>query len=115
MSEIDLEVLQVGVRVGISDGFVNDVTLREERNVMMRMNIINAFMDMPGQKFDPVTISYPSDWWQAFKERWLPWLSARWSPVRRTTTTFNPNVYYPQLKLPDEQSFLHIERYDRTA
>ena len=113
VEQIDLDVLQVGVQLGISDKFLNDVKLSTERNPMMQGQLINAYMAMPGQRFDPVTIKYPSDWWQAFKERWFPRLSARWFPVRHTSTTFNPTVYYPMIKAPRQDHFLHIERYDR--
>lgn len=108
---IDLDVLQVGVQLGISDSFANDVTLDEERAPDIQMSLINAFMKMPGQRFDPVTISYPADWWQAFKGRWFPRLSARWFPVRYASETFNPAIYYPQIKLPDEPSYLHVDRF----
>lgn len=39
---------------------------------------------------------YPSDWWQAFKERWFPeWALKRW-PVETTIVTAKRGIIYPQ-------------------
>ena len=46
--------------------------------------------------------TYPSDWWQAFKERWFPkWVLRRW-PVRHTTVELKAQAIYPSLVLPKE-------------
>ncbi len=45
------------------------------------------------------TVKYPSDWWQAFKERWFPvWMLERW-PVRYTIHEWNARIVYPQLRI----------------
>lgn len=45
---------------------------------------------------------YPSDWWQAFRERWFPrWALRRW-PVRHTTVELKAQALYPSLVLPKE-------------
>ena len=54
---------------------------------------------------DSREITYPRDWWQAFRARWLPewWLSRR--PVVNTsvTVTFEQKAIFPfaNLTLPD--------------
>uniref|UniRef100_A0A6M3L0X3 Uncharacterized protein n=1 Tax=viral metagenome TaxID=1070528 RepID=A0A6M3L0X3_9ZZZZ len=46
--------------------------------------------------------TYPSDWWQALKERWFPkWALRRW-PVRHTTVELKAQALYPSLVLPKE-------------
>lgn len=43
-------------------------------------------------------ISYPSDWWQAFKDRWFPgWMKRRW-PVERTSHEVRD--LYPSMPIP---------------
>lgn len=41
--------------------------------------------------------AYPSDWWQAFKDRWYPaWALRRW-PVRRTVFRMEKFAVYPEI------------------
>jgi hypothetical protein len=43
------------------------------------------------------SVTYPADWWQAFKERWFPaWAKARW-PVAFKTTLISFDLLYPEL------------------
>lgn len=45
-------------------------------------------------------ISYPANWWEAFKDRWFPdWLKHRF-PVRFQTERWCAKSLYPHLKRP---------------
>jgi hypothetical protein len=51
-------------------------------------------------------LDYPSDWWQAFKERWFPpWAKKRWHVEYRH---FDGYALYPKISLPREQHHLHV-------
>lgn len=40
-------------------------------------------------------VTYPEDWWQAFKQRWLPrWALRRW-PVRQRTIEMDAYAWVP--------------------
>lgn len=60
------------------------------------------------------TFEYPSDWWQAFRARWLPkkWLS--WRPVRMKKvtkcTTVGDFLQYPDLSvvIPKGQAYVRV-------
>jgi hypothetical protein len=42
-------------------------------------------------------VTYPKDWWQAFKERWFSrWMLKRW-PVRYITVKMSKYAVYPTL------------------
>ena len=52
-----------------------------------------------GEKTNETIITYPLDWWEAFKERWFPlWAKKRW-PVKRKTHKISFNILYPDYKL----------------
>lgn len=52
------------------------------------------------QKFDDITVRYPADWWQAFKERWAPaWVRDRW-PVRDVVRVIKIYDAYPSIQIP---------------
>ena len=63
------------------------------------------------QHLGSVSVTYPADWWQHFKQRWFPrWLKKR-CPVKETVVTHNINALYPKLKprLEDELYFLRFD------
>lgn len=53
------------------------------------------------------TIRYPKDWWQAFKERWLPKIFRKWWPVEYKII----DIYalYPSIAMPDKFTGIHIQ------
>jgi len=51
----------------------------------------------------PVEFSYPRDWWQAFKQRWLPFL-----PVEMKTVSFRVKATYPDLKIAAHEPVLRL-------
>jgi hypothetical protein len=64
-----------------------------------------------GEPQPDITIEYPKDWWQAFKERWFPkWLLNKY-PVVKTYHTLRRNIVYPDLKIsiPDQRHRLVID------
>lgn len=54
-------------------------------------------------------VKYPSDWWEAFKERWFPkWMLRRW-PVNYKRKVVQQNVYHccPHMDIKVQSN--HIE------
>ncbi len=55
-----------------------------------------------------VNVKYPSDWWQAVKDRWFPkWLLKHY-PIQYITQSLSARILYPHM-LPNTQSVLKIE------
>lgn len=51
-------------------------------------------------------VKYPSDWKQAFKERWFPvWLLNKY-PVEYTT--YDAKILYPTISIPDHQYYVQL-------
>lgn len=61
-------------------------------------------------------VSYPSDWWQAFRERWLPAWWLRRHPVRVTTRSLavrgEARALFPEV-WPLERHKVALYVYDR--
>lgn len=58
----------------------------------------------------PVEVSWPSDWWQAFKDRWFPaWLKKRY-PVQLDGRKFSFHICYPDYRpsLPHQISTVRV-------
>lgn len=52
-----------------------------------------VWADAPKQ----IKVSYPSTWWQHFKQRWFPkWVLKKW-PVKLTIKIMEAQHYYPNL------------------
>ena len=53
-------------------------------------------------------ITYPTNWKEAFKDRWFPeWAKARW-PVLHTTKTFDVREVVPTLDIPGHPSLIVV-------
>lgn len=86
-AEVDICVLENWAR--------NEITVRIQQIIA-------------GRIADEVTVSYPSDWWQAVRERWLPgWAKRKW-PVHKTTIRLTARELYPKMVLPE--GVIHLEK-----
>ena len=63
--------------------------------------VIQVRQEVFGRQLTRFVIEHPSNWWQAFKERWFPaWALNRW-PMKVTTHTIESKELYPDLAMPD--------------
>lgn len=85
----------------------------EIRDEVARRMILQFHAQVASRKFAVKTVRYPADWWQALKERWFPrkW-QKRW-PVKYTEDTLEANAYYPEIQIPDRQTFVEIVHMSR--
>jgi hypothetical protein len=62
---------------------------------------------------DEINITYPADWWEAVKDRWLPaWAKRRW-PVRLTRHHVDVRLVYPELVIPN-QPFIKVPVWEQS-
>jgi hypothetical protein len=76
--------------------------------------VLRLVQEVYGRQVERVDVRYPSDWWQAFKERWFPaWAKKRW-PVHYKTTALEAKELYPKLAvaIPDQEPILTLHRWD---
>ncbi len=64
-------------------------------------------------KMEEGAISYPTTWWDHFKQRWFPaWLKKLY-PVRMTTKDFKVYRTYPDKVFPKERSYINVQVLER--
>lgn len=61
---------------------------------------------MAGESLKVPAITYPRDWWEAVKERFLPRWAKRWWPITYRYVVWDATVLYPMIRLPDENHYL---------
>lgn len=92
----------MGEKIKVTDSCEDDFVCN-----LMRAQLTGYLYGEPGET---QTISYPPDWWSAFKQRWFPtWLLRRY-PASLTIVEINLLTLYPHFKvsLPDQH---HVLKY----
>lgn len=56
------------------------------------------------EKVSYPTISYPANWWEALKDRFLPRWARKYVKVKYTEVRISAEVFYPMLSLPPGQA-----------
>ena len=113
----DTPIVLQKVRVGM-DMIVTDNMLMDSQSEIVSDYVINGIrVSLRGYLLGEVVqheeISYPRDWWEAFKERWFPkWAKIKW-PVQYRKTVMDAKAIYPdfQPSLPNERHFIKISKY----
>lgn len=104
--QVTLEKIAFGLEQHISPRLLQDAHVKLEKilgdNIEMQLRGYLWGEQWPERE----AARYPSDWWQALKERWFPrWARQRW-PVRYTIVKVRANVVYP-----DKRISLPADRY----
>jgi len=63
---------------------------------------------------DTKEVTYPVDWWQAFKDRWFPqWAKKRW-PIKYNDYAIEKWLTYPGIdyRVPDQETRLVVHVVD---
>jgi hypothetical protein len=102
MDDVQLDVIELGAELRVSEKLRLDIKWEEEFEPFFKGRLLHSYMALAGQRFEPVRVEYPADWWQALKARWFPaWAARRW-PVRYHTVSWSPEVVYPLIALPED-------------
>lgn len=108
MESHNLERVRYGIAQVLSRELLNVEVTAEiyADEILMRIR-----HDVFVEKFPEHTISYPEDWWQAFKERWFTKFLLRRYPVRYTEHRISLSVLYPDMRPPlyGQRTFRHLE------
>lgn len=102
MADVKLDMVELGAQASVSDRVRKSVRFETEIEPRVQSMLIHSYLKLAGQRFEPVRVEYPRDWWHALKQRWFPrWALARW-PVEMARIEWTPEVVYPLIALPDE-------------
>lgn len=96
---VGLEKLILGLQVEVRDGIIEDVNIL--RNVLTQTWTVQmrGYIWSESREQQVQTIRYPSDWWQALKERWFPERALKRWPVIYKTFRYSIKVLYPDLRV----------------
>lgn len=111
--QIVLSKVRLNAIVAVSRHMLLDARLTE-----MDDFIANAFrlqLDgfLWGKTIERHEVSYPADWWQAIKERWMPaWVKSIW-PVKMKRIELDLKAIWPTLRMmvPDHQPRLILTSF----
>jgi len=105
-SFVTLDVFALQMRRLVVQAFVDRSLLIDPDRIQWQIAevegnlLIRALLDIATKEEIIDEVKYPSNWWQAFKERWLPkWLRRRF-PVEYTTLAVEYKL--PELDVPAE-------------
>ena len=96
MKTIELEKLQIGLNLKVS----REIPDEELSNVIAYKVRGYVWSQDAGRKIE---FKYPSNWWEAFKERWLRCLK-----VEYTVRTFEVKATYPNLNIEHHEPILRL-------
>jgi hypothetical protein len=116
MDQLELERLRVILVSYISEKLAEEFITPPE----VRVNRLNDWFstdisvcirqDVLGRELTAIAHSYPANWWQAIKARWLPrWVLRPW-PVKETTVTLTARELYPKIAMPEQEWAINLEK-----
>jgi hypothetical protein len=85
------------IRHVVLQEFSDDIIFDAQMAIHMDGIVIRAIRELYGQR-EELTVEYPADWREAFKERWFPkWALKRW-PVMYKVHHIEAQRLFPELK-----------------
>ena len=94
--QVDLEMVRIGLAKVVSPALMK-AKVRVEEDWLVDMIRIELTGFLLGEQIDKKEVSYPSNWKEAFKERWFPeWAKNKW-PVCYTAHVMDAKALYPEL------------------
>jgi hypothetical protein len=101
---IKLDKIKFGFKAWLTKQALNDCNVELILDQIQDRYLIEMKGFFAGEHVSDHFISYPKDWWQAFKDRWFPkWLKWKY-PIKLSVHKFEYKVIYDNFKvsLPKE-------------
>jgi hypothetical protein len=118
INQVTLEKLKVAFMMDLGDLLQDPQVDVSQQFEFFRDTIharIKGFVWAEEEAAQRIAVKYPSDWWQAFKERYFTdWMLKRW-PVQYERFAWDVRCLYPEFRpaLPNQKYVLSImERQD---
>jgi hypothetical protein len=107
-----LHRLRMRVSDSIDLGMVEAYTVNDIEHFFTERMVYQLRSDIWSEKFEGEIAKYPSNWIQAFKERWFPkWLEKKY-PVKYTSKRSDFTVLYPRFRPAVSESCVTIMSVD---
>lgn len=109
--ERQLQVIQYAMESSMTEEMLaTSIDVYKDLDLLTRSVFYGFRVKILGEQLDVIT--YPADWWQAFKERWFPaWLKAKFPPQY---TRYEVQAQYPRMAIP-EQGVLRVYKLENAA
>lgn len=108
---VTLEEMRYGAQRMISEKLLDHHRIRVDVVKLLTGDLIFSASWSALARKAKTTVSYPSNWWEALKDRWFPaWAKQRW-PVQRET--WRAHEVLPAIRWPEQyrtQSFYTFEK-----
>lgn len=109
---------QLCITKAMVDDFVtNNIAFRTREEALFHLQnsiITEARLYFYTRAVQPITIKYPKDWFQAFKERFYPKFLLKKYPVAYKTHTITGDEVIADRVLPKNQSFVMLHHTSST-
>lgn len=81
---IELQMYEYFVTWGVPERLIQSMSWHALRDRSLQLMLLTLDRKVMGHESESIT--YPADWWQAFKDRWLPAPLKKRFPVRMNST-----------------------------
>ena len=100
--EVTLESLKFGADKYLLRSYFVNLGIDAETRINQELDalVIHLRTSVAAECLDEKTVTYPADWWQAFKQRWFPRQALINWPVIQRTITLKAYELHPEIALP---------------
>jgi hypothetical protein len=116
LTEVQLKRMELVILQYISKELAAEVGISPEVNCflegMAQDVVVRIKVAVLGREMEREEATYPANWWQAVKERWMPaWAKKRW-PVKYRKIVLTAMELYPKVSLPGRKPVVVITKSD---
>jgi hypothetical protein len=119
LSDVMLKKLSFACERRLATDYLEQFAIPTQVSVVADITAEHAVITLTqyiyGETLEDARAEYPSDWWQAFKQRWFPaWLLQRY-PVKVRVVEIEVVALYPSISAPGYPSHIKVLRLEHTA
>ena len=112
VKDIVLERLAYGARYSMPRALAQSLDIEQVADVVTSNFDYSLRAAIYAQRLDEQRVSWPADWWEAFKYRFFPqWALRRW-PVREEMRVMRLFAWYPEKLIPNERHQFLVQILD---
>ncbi len=115
---VELEKMKLAIFAQIAPELAEHFVIKPEVGMSAHsdwytdMLTIRIIQSVYGEEVKKKEVTYPADWWQAFKERWFPERLKTISPVEYRTEVMSASAIYPHVSAPELSHQIVITKRD---
>ena len=109
--EMELERMRIGMEAALSPELLDaNINLRYDWVTDYIITQVRGYIW--SEQLEHHEVRYPSDWWQAFKERWFKlWMLEKW-PVKYKIHSIDLKAVFPSLKIETPNYKYYVRAFE---